>query len=456
MNTDELPAATPVQNRVASLLEGFFRSTDAIRALPRMIAFERNDPPSRPDLEAPGEQAEADDAREPDLDSFKRQLINDLCLGQGLRDPSNSMLTMVDKDTFEEISRLVETECEYKPCEGRFLVRGKTPQADRLVRQAHQSRKTFQEMARLVDRSLLLSVTSVAEIFMASLLRTHYMEHPGAAGKAVISIEDLKQFESIDQAIAQAIDGSIESILRKNVSEWLEEVCKALSVKLDPVRKYVPEFEEAFMRRNLLVHNNGVVGRQYMMRCTDLALQYGVDIGDTLEVSADYLQRCLDIVIGLLAYVGYVYLARIERRSDSVLRSELLNEYCLRLLDMERYDLVRALCRMAHNDETASDRDRLVAKVNECQAMKWMGLEEDCRAEVNKIDWSTRDELFHLVRAALLDDYEVVKRIAKDRLAAKQLKIDWLLFWPIFKKCRVEGVFDDLLPAPDIETEDTA
>ena len=79
------------------------------------------------------------------------------------------------------------------------------------------------ERSRLLYYSALMNITSIVEWYFSQILHFYFDKHPQAIGisEKVFSYEDLKGFESIEDARKNYKETRIESILRDSFKDWI-------------------------------------------------------------------------------------------------------------------------------------------------------------------------------------------------------------------------------------------
>lgn len=422
-------------DRVADLLTGFFSSTDAIRALPRLSLLRKLSPSLNLDRTAL-------QMRNP-VDSAKMRMARDILLCRTLRSNTTGII-FNDQPALDSIKEQINRTVEFRIDGDIVRATANTPEGYRCVRDADYAQKTVQEMGKLSERSLLLLAASVAEIFTSRLLMIHYTEHPDALGESTIPIKKIRSYENLDDILELAAEEKVEETMRKPAKEWLQSLFDIIGVPPNLVRDRFTDFDEAFARRNALIHNDGLVGSRYLARCATVSAEKAPKKGDFLEVSLQYLNDRVDVFISVLGYAGHAYLAKLDKLNNNR-RFMITNDQTIKELDCDRFALAVNLCTVVENDPHADEANKLIALVNKAQSLKWSGNDVECQKTLDTVDWSTREDKFKLAETVLKDNYDEAVRIAKRCIANKQMTIDDLMSWPLFRKCRERNLFDSIM-----------
>ena len=102
----------------------------------------------------------------------------------------------------------------------------------------------------------------------ADLLNFYYLSYPAALpsdGK-LLSLADLREIGSIDEAEKFLIMKEIDAFLHDSTEGQIDYFIKRFKVDLKCVSPYLNWLLEVFLRRNLFVHNNGIVNKIYLKR----------------------------------------------------------------------------------------------------------------------------------------------------------------------------------------------
>ncbi|RJP54143.1 MAG: hypothetical protein C4586_00375, partial [Anaerolineaceae bacterium] len=121
------------------------------------------------------------------------------------------------------------------------------------------------QIQHLYDVSLVSLISNV-EWFLSNILHEYFDKFPNAVeGKEkVFSLLDLKSFNTIEHARTYLIDTLVENILRGSFDDWLQFLKNRLKLSCGYLDANYDCLTEAFQRRNLLVHNGGIVNNIYL------------------------------------------------------------------------------------------------------------------------------------------------------------------------------------------------
>jgi hypothetical protein len=142
--------------------------------------------------------------------------------------------------------------------------------------------------------SSLINLISTSEHFLAQLIHIYFNQSDGAigAGEKTFSLDDLRQFDSVDDAKKHLVDLKVEGILRGSFLDWVKFLRQTVKLNAGYIDIHVDYLYEASLRRNLLIHNGGVVNSTYLKNLPS-SISEKPSIGDVLEVSQSYLDESI-------------------------------------------------------------------------------------------------------------------------------------------------------------------
>jgi hypothetical protein len=315
------------------------------------------------------------------------------------------------------------------------------------------------ELAQLlVPRGLLVALVSQFDAYLGGLIRQLFKAKPDIVDSSGrnLSFSQLTEFGSIEAAREYVIEKEIESVLRESHSDhfdWFEAKFKL------PLRKDLPAwpvFIEVTERRNLFVHTNGVVSRQYLEVCRKHAchVPIGVCLGESLPVTREYFAAAYECLLEIGFKLGQVLWRKVQPDDiDKADKNLIVGTY--NLITEGHFQLARVL--LDFGTETlkvhASEDYRLRLVVNRAQTYKWTGDEEKCKQILDSEDWTAAALKFKLAVAVLSDNFKeangIVKLIGKDD---GEINKHAYREWPLFKELRkvpeFTALFDQIFGEP--------
>lgn len=312
---------------------------------------------------------------------------------------------------------------------------------------AERMKKAFveYEMRRahlpLLCASSLVTLFSVAEVLVSDLLHEIYSRHPSMANdqQKVLSMSELAVFSTIEEARNHVIDGRIESILRQSIKAWLKELRKKLALSTDGDRCLKERLSEAYLRRNLIVHHGGKVDTLYLRQASGKCIAGGVAIGDHLDVDQEYLQSAISNAEQVFALVGLE--ASKKHDPDDQTRGGLIMDRISEHMTREHWPLVENYGFFLAEDIHLAGTTRLQGEMNYWLACKRQGRLDAVSCDIQAKNLDGQDEIFSLIRLALLDEYNQLLDKLPAAIENRLLSIDQLMGQPVFQEVRATDRF---------------
>jgi len=298
-----------------------------------------------------------------------------------------------------------------------------------------------------VPRSLLVALVSELDTFIGGLIRILFLVQPQTlkASGQTLTFAQLTEFGSIEAAREHIIEQEVDLVLRKDHAgqfEWFE---KKFDIKLAPGLPLWTAFIELTERRNLFVHNDGVVNGQYLTKCgAHDAVPKGVERGHALDADATYFETAHGTVFQLGVGLAHTLWRKVQADECELADSHIAGVVLFDLIDDDRLDLAVSMGELALHTfkkrfKTEASRRMLV--VNLAQAHKWNGNHERCRELVASEDWSASEDKYRLAVAALEDRLDDAVSIARRIGPHNPPEKAGYRNWPLFRNLRLHEPF---------------
>ncbi|MEB7455120.1 hypothetical protein [Lysinibacillus sphaericus] len=149
----------------------------------------------------------------------------------------------------------------------------------------------------LVNRNSLTSLMTFFENLVAGIIRLRLTLHPDSFNPKEKSIKysDLLDFESIEEALEHLIEQEVMEIMYGGLKSWITYFNKA-GINTKRVNALLEEVNEASLRRNLVVHNDGIVNKVYLSKVDSKLIEEGISKGTRLKISKEYLESKIMII----------------------------------------------------------------------------------------------------------------------------------------------------------------
>lgn len=305
---------------------------------------------------------------------------------------------------------------------------------DNIVNHISNVKKANKHINLLYTNSLI-SLLSNVEWFFSQVLHYYYDEHPDSAGvqQRTLTLKDLKTFGSVDDAEKYLIDVKIDQVLRGNLESWISLLKEEIGLGLGYLKDFMDELIEIYQRRNLFVHNGGVVNSIYISKVNE-NLRKGIGIGEKLSVNKQYLENSICKLQKAFILIGAELWKKLN--PDDEKRGEILGEIVYENLLHSRWDICEGLCYFLLQDSKINPVDKTIAQINYWLCKKELGQYSQIENEVGKIDYSDKKEIFQLGLCAIREETEKIIELLPITLDTNQTNIERIEEFPILKDFR--------------------
>lgn len=371
-------------------------------------------------------------------DNFTLAMI--MLLAKEIKTKNKSLDQLVDKDILDSIDESTVAKITKLIDECKDIVElsedGKSGQYRRLPKNLKEKFRKVEALQThheiLYNGSLILLMTYF-ENMMAKIFRIDLKKYPKrmALESKSVSYKMLETSNTIEEIKEKLIDEEITSIMYKSVSDWINYLNKVVKLEMAFAYEKLPELQEIIARRNLIVHNEGIVNSIYFENVSE-TLRKGITLGDRLLVNKQYIYNALDCVevIGV-AIILEMWLKEAGKNADEVdkITSAIYDEYLI----FERWEHAKVLYEICLKCNKLQDSSMLLCKINRWQCYKWLGEFEKVKKEVEELDISACKPKYQLGVLALLDKFDEFDECYKNQ---HEIGEGELKEWPLFRNIR--------------------
>ncbi len=302
--------------------------------------------------------------------------------------------------------------------------------------------KKVPSQGRLIRQGALTTLFSHLEDALAQLLHAYYERYPAAlAGEdRTLTLADLRQLGSIPEAEKLIVEKEVDAVLRESTETQIEYFRKRLKVDVGPLKSLLAPLVEVAQRRNIYVHNQGKVNRQYLASVDpSLVLQFKAEDSKQLPLSRAYLLSAIDTVDAVAAMLINTCWRKWDEPKDA---DDHLVEQTYEGLRDQRYDYVKWLAAFASNIDVVKDASRRIVVVNHAIALRETGDQEGVTKVLGVVDWSATSSMYMLALHVLREEREEFLRLLPKSVAAEDISVENLREWPLFNSWRGQRWFD--------------
>jgi hypothetical protein len=330
----------------------------------------------------------------------------------------------------------------------------------RLDRLYREYRRVPPIQGALLRRGALTTLVAFFESLLADLIQAYYSRYPAALPQDAhtLTLIELKSLGSVEEAEHAILEREAETVLRSAFEDQLKYFSKRLKLDLSALVSLEPSLTEILQRRNILVHNDGIVNRIYFSRVpADLVRQLDVKEGTTLRVTQEYISGAVSTVWR----AGSIILQQAWRKwetAEAVAADSYLIDHSYDLLLSRLNEDVVHLAQYASTIKMASERAHRVVLINACTALRRLGGEEEVATFIATRDWSACSLDFQLALAALQDDVRAAVELLPKAVATGDIAEANIREWPLFERLRDNEEFTNVVVqlfggSPDSEND---
>ncbi|WP_147589315.1 hypothetical protein [Clostridium paraputrificum] len=290
-------------------------------------------------------------------------------------------------------------------------------------------------------RSALMSLIIYFEGTISDLFKFLINKNPDmVTNDKMLSFKQIKEFGSIDSAVEYLIENEIESIMRASFDTWYKTLNSKFKTNIEFTKDDIITLTEIILRRNLFVHNGGIVNNLYLKK-VDESKRRNIKKGDSLTVDIPYIIRSIEII----RRMGNEILLKTYKKLDT--NSEYYWDTLFNIgykdLMKGRYTNAKSIFYFLSKDKNVKYADILVAKANYFIASKELNEYDKIKAEVEAIDITAFSDRYKAVFLAIKDKTDECIKVIK-RAYPKEIKKLEIQEWPAFKKVREQKEFKSI------------
>ncbi len=192
---------------------------------------------------------------------------------------------------------------------------------------------------------------------------------------------------------------------------------------------------EVFQRHNVMVHNNGIVHHSYLTKVPE-SLRAGIKAGQKENfgnAKGTFAPRLVQL--RSTSHLSPPNSGRSLSRKTRSART-FSTTITMKALFAERYEVAAGASRFLMEDRQLPEKWLLYARLNYWQTQKWSGKFDDVKDEIQRADFTAKDDLIQLARFVLLEAFDEALPLLETTLQGKKLRLKDLEEWPIFQQFR--------------------
>jgi hypothetical protein len=287
----------------------------------------------------------------------------------------------------------------------------------------------------LLRRNVLVSLVGFLELFLENLLFGYYFYTDlGEDPKSDAHKEKARRKAEKENSPREGWRGRIEKF-------------RQLDIDLSHIQVYVDELLEIAQRRNLIVHNDGVVDETYLKRAPAAYQPSGLQKGQFLLVSTRYLTRAFHVVVIFAVTLSQACWRQWHPNKNKKRADQLLERYLFTILKDGRYGLAVDLGTVSQQFSLPRFSSQII-KIHQAIAFRELGKKTEMMQVVNEFPEGNRDWRVPIALAILREDFPLAQQLLV-QAAKKNKLIDISPFWSLFNPVKDESWFQRMFEHPN-------
>lgn len=302
---------------------------------------------------------------------------------------------------------------------------------------------------KILRRSALIMMFSFYELLISDLIKAYYLLHPEglpAPDDQHISLRDLRGMNpsGLDEIEKFFIEKEVDKVLRESTKKQLQYFKDALTIQLPMDTKLREALKEIAQRRNLIVHNDGIVDSFYLANVPkEFCEARGIEKNVRLNVTPAYILYAYETVFGFSCLLVQLCWRK-WFKDDSGKADQALSDSIFSLLEKERYFALKELAIYSTRVDLTSMYAQLIT-VNTAIAARDSGDRIMLTKQIKKIAGYPLSPETKIALSVLREEYKKTYDLldmAKNEGKTTHISIDWPLFRPIRNEERLIKFFE--------------
>ena len=341
---------------------------------------------------------------------------------------ANDKKTM-EKDSFKNLEKYVKTYVTIQqPIENGCIVYQlqnievlKKVKTNLNIKEASMLFRRYYDMGVIHSGNTLIMLLIRFEEFFSEVLKIIYDLYPQKyLDNKMISYIEI-QNSAPNNVRRTILDREIEMLMRDSYSKWFDILFEH-KIDLSACETELKQLKELYARRNIIVHNGGIVNKAYLNQSGSNYYK----IGDPVTVDEKYLKaafNCIKIIMFTIVIQSEKLL-----KKGHIYFEEIFN-IAFEELSSKNYLVSRSAFYLLMNHPKLSDEYHNMSRINFWISEKETGL--DRINEIKKFDVSALENRFKLAKLILLEEYEEANEIIEEEIDNNQFSVS-MFEWPLF------------------------
>lgn len=301
-----------------------------------------------------------------------------------------------------------------------------------------------------VQSAIFVGMITVFDEALAKLIRNALVHVPELMNSfgSQISYKDIVAAGNFEELRATIVSQTVDELMWRGRDEQIAWIEKAITkTKISDVIPSYDKFIEITERRNIYVHNSGIVNDVYLSKVPKSAFDGGIAPlkGDRLKLQSSYFLDAADVLIESFVVISQSVVRKLMRNATEDQKENIDTEFNQSIylqLESGRFESAARLARsMLSNSFKVSDLVSKMGAINLAIARKKVSDKAGVDAVIKSVDWSSSRNEFHVCIEAIRENESEVCRLIETLKGSDFIGPHAYFEWPAFDWMRSKPAF---------------
>lgn len=287
----------------------------------------------------------------------------------------------------------------------------------------------YSEYDKCMKNAALNSLIVLFEDFLSDIYRLLVMNSPEKYFESKqINLLAVIKAKDINDVINSQIDIEVENKMF-DATKTLKAVCSIEGIEINKNDSLILDYEELNARRNVFIHNRGIVNDKYLAVINN---KQSIKKGDFLNTKLGYFINAINLIYKIELSLVFELCVKYADVKDAFNWDDEFSSIVFDdLLCCEKYDVCKHIYKTMSQCKNFDFENRTMYRINYINSCKQLNESEEVEKELSNLDLSIAKKEFEIAKLCLQDkNKEVYDKIKEDY--PKPYDAETIRDWPIF------------------------
>ncbi len=285
------------------------------------------------------------------------------------------------------------------------------------------------------------------EDFLSNIFVCHYDQYDGMLDGKTITLKEIKSLSSVEDIKKAVISNEVERLLHQSIEQLFDDIMKkSFKLNLNYFNHNKTLFLEIFYRRNIFIHNKGIVNGTYINNSKN---PYNLELDKYAAIDVEYLYNAASMFLLVAAEIVTEIVSRLKidpgeyKEENSMIEKIAFHNYLCREDWNFAQEFYEILSMNKHLTALSLDMYRL--NIMLCKKKKG----ELSVEEIKKEKWDNKMPILKIGYYALIEEYGEMETTIIQYKSDEDNAVGTndLRKWPIFTdyRCNEKERFEKLV-----------